>query len=265
LGTGTEILDSALSRETGNTNRDYIYHTDADGTILYNNTTGDPLIIRPYEEGRDFQRDLNEWRIITSESLENSVQFYESRIVEFYPELLAFLDKDEREDFSRKLDDLGIKASQSFRNELKGILNREERYFTAKRLGDNYSLRKKSEDESAELVLARLIEETNLSLSEGLITLQKEIEAAEADPGDLALEGTDWLSQYHEQFERGLNAWEKAEEEFFIRRIQWNRKQAIIILKDRRSGKRLLINLRRPVKIGNWKLKSCLIQVKLSL
>ncbi|AEF82164.1 hypothetical protein [Leadbettera azotonutricia] len=221
FGAETGFLSSALSKETENANKSLIYHLSAEGRIQYDAAANDPLIIRPGEEGHEWQKDLTEWQIKTEKSLDNVIQLFESHIIGSYPELLAFLEKDKRDEFGARLGNLGIKASLSFQNELKSIISREERYFTARRLGDNYSLRKKSENESAELTVIRLIEEANQSVSDRLLALQKKIETAEAGAEDLVLEGSEWLFQYRTQFERGLDAWARAEEQFFIRRMQW--------------------------------------------
>ncbi|WP_461257485.1 hypothetical protein, partial [Treponema sp. R80B11-R83G3] len=86
---------------------------------------------------------------------------------------------------------------------------------------DIWSLRKKSDDEAARMFTEKLIAETDESCKKGIEELNAKIEQASAGVGDLALLGEEWLNLYKEQFERGLKAWEDAEERFFIRRIEW--------------------------------------------
>ncbi len=59
--------------------------------------------------------------------------------------------------------------------------------------------------------------------AKGINEINTKIEQAYAGTGDLSLLGEEWLQLYKEQFDRGLKAWEEAEERFFIRRIEWER------------------------------------------
>jgi hypothetical protein len=220
LGVGPESL-ALVSKETESAGKGLLYRTGGSGEIIYDEKTGDPELIRPGDEDHVFESDLAAWRRRAGDSAKAGLNGFEIRIEGFFPELLMYVPPDKREEFSRKISGLSETAVNSLRAEFSGMIAREERFFTAHRLGDVYSLRKKSEDESAASVEARLIEETGRSLSEGLEALKAKIEAADAGAGDLGLEGSEWLSQYREQFERGLKAWEEAEERFFIRRIEW--------------------------------------------
>ena len=58
FGTGIELRGSALFQEIRDTERNLLYHIGPDGNILYDPRTGDPLLIRPMEDGRDFNIDL---------------------------------------------------------------------------------------------------------------------------------------------------------------------------------------------------------------
>jgi hypothetical protein len=84
-----------------------------------------------------------------------------------------------------------------------------------------WSLRKKSEDRSADAIGAKLIEEARLICADGIASIEAKIEAAKGGEGDFILAGNQWLDEYREQFSRGLKAWESAEERFLLRRIEW--------------------------------------------
>ena len=218
---GSEFLSIEVLKEREKADRLFLYKTDDLNNILFDDITGDPLIYRPNDEAFNFNNDLHLWREYIEDSTLKELAKYESNLIELFPEILIYIDETKREDFGHKLTSIYRTAVQSIKNELSSLLAREERLFTARRLGDVYSLRKKSEDESASAIGISLIEETRRITEEGLSALKAQIEAAEASTGDLALAGADWLEQYRAQFERGLRAWEEAEERFFIRRIEW--------------------------------------------
>jgi len=221
FGAGIEVPASKVFRETGEADKFFIYLTGPDGNILYDPRTGDPKIIRPGDEGHEFAEDLLSWRQITHDAADREVLDYGIALKEFYPELLEYISPDREGEFERKLAAAGDRAVLSLRHEFEAILAREERYFTAQRLGDVWSLRKKSEDTSAEAIGAKLIEEAGQICADGIASIEARIEAAKTEGGDFVLAGEQWLVEYREQFERGLKAWESAEERFLVRRIEW--------------------------------------------
>ncbi|MDR2102583.1 MAG: hypothetical protein LBP42_00610, partial [Treponema sp.] len=221
FGGAVNILARGLTAEIGKTNLQYLFHTGEGGQILYDPDTGDPLVVRPGEDGRDFVIDREKWRRLVAETINAGVGAYKNKIAEFYPELLSYISEDRRADFETKLEETASAASLKIQQEFEGLAAREERLFIARRMGDVFSLRRKSDDEAAFMISARLITEAETVCGEGLSALQERIEAAEGGSGDLVLAGSEWLKAYREQFERGLKAWEEAEKRFFIRRIEW--------------------------------------------
>ena len=221
FGAGTEVPSSALFRETGEADKRLVFHTGEDGKIIYDPKTGDPLVIRPGDEGRGFAEDLLSWREITSGASARELQAYGQAVKENYPELLVYISPEREEEFWGKVSAAGSSAVLSLKHEFEAILAREERYFTAQRLGDVWSLRKKSENQSADAIGARLIEEARQVCADGIASIEAKIEAAKGDDADLTLAGSQWLEEFREQFNRGLQAWESAEERFLVRRLEW--------------------------------------------
>ncbi|MDR0601530.1 MAG: hypothetical protein LBG42_04045, partial [Treponema sp.] len=203
----------------------YTYHLDEEGNILYDEATGDPLVIRPGE--RDFLQDHRDWLLVPEENFEHESAVYENTLIRLFPELLAFIPGEDRASFEEKLSELGVLASLDLRKEFENIVAREDRLFTARRTGDIWSQRKKSDDEAAAAVAARIIGEAEEICRESTASLSVHIEEASAGAGDLALAGAEWLEEYREQFNRGLKAWEEAEERFFISRIEWEQEAGL--------------------------------------
>ena len=207
--------------ETGEAGRMLIFHTGEDGLFLYDENSGDPKVIRPGDEGHDFYSDLALWRDMTYGRAENEINSINYGIRELYPELLNYFDSEQREEIEMYIS-LAIEGTVgSIRTEFEAVLAREERYFTAQRLGDIYSFRRRSESQSAEAIALLLIEEARLASAESIASIEAKIEAARGDERNIDISGADWLDEFMVQFYRGIQAWEQAEEQFLIRRLEW--------------------------------------------
>ena len=221
FGAEAENLSRTFSSLTGETQLRYTYHLDATGNILREETTGDLRIVRPSDDGRDFAADLAAWREDSRLNIASLSQSFDVYTLAAYPELLAYIPAGERDVLGSAIGKAAAVVGSALKTEFEHIAAREERLFAARRTGDIYSLRKKSDMEEASYITAGLIEQARSVCDSGIAALQTRIEEASNGEGDLVLMGTEWLETYRQQFERGLKIWEEAEERFFIRRIEW--------------------------------------------
>jgi hypothetical protein len=221
FGAAVEKILADLSILFDETQKNYSWHLDDKGNIIFDDKTGDPLVIRPGEENREFSQDLLKWQEETEILINTKIKSLDDAITRLYPELLAYIPEELRETMNTVIIEAGSTASESVKREFENIAAREERIFTSRRTRDIWSLRKKSDDEAAKIFTERLLAETEEVCARGVEELITKIEEASAGSGDLAVYGEEWLQLYREQFERGLKAWEEAEERFFIRRIEW--------------------------------------------
>ena len=220
FGTAIEKALLDFTQTFGEINKNYTWNLDSEGNIIFDDKTGAPLIIRP-DSSREFSADLLMWRDDAGEAVVMKSGSFDAMLSGSFTELLAFIPNELRESLNTVINRTDIKIKGSIRQEFENIASREERIFTSRRTRDIQSLRRKSDDEAAGIFTQRLISETEEICSRGIEELKAKIEEAAAGTGDLALLGEDWLRLYREQFERGLKAWEEAEERFFIRRIEW--------------------------------------------
>ena len=221
FGEAAEKALTEFSAMFGENQKNFSWRLDDEGNIVFDDKTGDPLVIRPGEDGREFQEDLLKWRREAEVLVKTNSDSFNGVMIHLYPELLAFIPEELRETMSSVIQESGTAVSEAIKREFENIAAREERIFTSRRTMDIWSLRKKSDDEAARIFTERLIAETEESCARGIEEITVKIEEASADTGDLAMLGEEWLSLYKEQFDRGLKAWEEAEERFFIRRIEW--------------------------------------------
>jgi len=210
-----------LSYLFNETQKKYTWRLDEEGNIIFDDQTGDPLVIRPNDEDREFSQDLILWRNEADKLVETTSISFENVVLIVFPELLTYIPHELRGTMGSVINSAINLQSISLRNEFKNIAAREEKIFSNRRTRDIWSLRNKSENESARIFTDKLIAETEESCKKGIEELNTRIEQAASGSGDLAILGEEWLRLYQEQFDRGLKAWEDAEERFFIRRIEW--------------------------------------------
>ncbi|MDR1862432.1 MAG: hypothetical protein LBQ67_00775 [Treponema sp.] len=228
FGEYSGAVSRSLAEAVEEANRIYAYHTGDDGEISYGET-GDPETIRP-AEGRSVEEDRDAWLELTRKTSEGELARYKSTIASLCPEILSYISGENRSAFEARLASLVEEDLSKRKAEFNAVLSREARLFIARRTGDLWSLRKQSENESAQMISARLIQDAAAQSSSALALLEKRIEAAKNGSGDLALMGAEWLAAFEEQFDRGLNAWTRAEEDFLIRRIEWERDSGELFL-----------------------------------
>lgn len=221
-------LKAIVERESAAANARLLYRTDADGNILYDQATGDPLLIRPDEEGNaGFSADLDARRAELREGAGEALLSYRSRLEGLRPELLSYIAEDRRDGFAALLSGAEMTAQGRAAVLIDSYLAQEERLFVVKRTEDIQSLRQKSESAAASAVAEDLSRETAASCEKGIEDLRARVEAASAGTGDLAVAGSDWLAEFKTQFDRGLSAWTAAEERFMARRLEWERDAAL--------------------------------------
>ena len=218
FGLQYELIVNNILDNISNIQKQYTYMFDDNGEIIYDENTKRPKIIRPSDENNLFDDDLKKWNEDINSYLIYANEEINLNINKNYYELLDYID----EDFINSVNEKARNKKKSIAKlEIENIISREERIFIANRLGDIYSLRKKSENEDAATIVNNIIEKTNAVINADIASLQTKIEQALTDPGDISVYGEDWLLMYQNQFEKGLKIWEEAEEMFFVRRIEW--------------------------------------------
>ena len=220
FGEAAEKAFIEISSEFSETQKNYSWHLDDKGNVIFDDKTGDPMIIRP-DDDREFSRDLQMWRHEADAHIKKNNASFDTVMAGLYTELLAYIPEEFRGKMNAVIGEKGANISGTIKREFENIAAREERMFTSRRTRDIWSLRKKNDNEAAKVFTQKLINETEEACARGIENLNARIEQASAGTGDLALIGEEWLRLYKEQFDRGLRAWEEAEERFFVRRIEW--------------------------------------------
>ena len=139
-----------------------------------------------------------------------------------YAELLAQFNTDIRDAASEKLTVSFDEYKSGIERDFENIRKQAQNSFLFKRLRDSYSLRRKTEDLTAQEVADRLIEETQDELAEAkdnLVNSVIELDNSPAEEIDIALQ--DWEESFRIEFEKGLLKWQNAENRFMQEYIRW--------------------------------------------
>ncbi|MDR1095441.1 MAG: hypothetical protein LBL31_03550, partial [Spirochaetaceae bacterium] len=211
-------MRAAARESVRDANLALLYEHDGPGNVRIDENSGDPVI----RYGPDsLDADLLAWR-------EKAGEGGAGIFAGLYPELAAYFEENGLgETALRETARYAEAVRRGLRSEFSRELAREEALFTAKRTLDVYSLRNRSDSGAAGVISRELILETEYIVAQGLAALEERINALDSGAADLSLDGREWLGEYRAQFERGLRAWEDAEERFFVRRIEWEQEAGV--------------------------------------
>ncbi|MDC7232981.1 MAG: hypothetical protein PQJ58_07095 [Spirochaetales bacterium] len=208
-----------LVPELDRLNREWTFKT-GDGGILYD-AAGDPLLrsVDPRQVRLEQSLWKQESELLIHEALNKwsgSTEFLKDSLLRGIP--------GEFKDSVHQVLDLSL---EEYHELLKKETDRLLCWSSAKmdflKSEDNFSLRQKSEDLSAEALadsllqsLADEMDETESSLDRGLRELQIQSAAEGICP-----ETEEWEQLFKSEFQKGLDKWAQAEETFFSERLDW--------------------------------------------
>ena len=205
-------------------NLEHLFETDSEGNIIYDDK-GDPILKK--EEG--FTIDKAAWDAILLDKIAEIVELWEQQANVVYEELLAKFSDNVKTAAENKLTISFNEYKNGAEREFANIFRQAENSFFFKRYKDSFSLKRKSDEESAEVIALELINETKDEISLGINRVVAGIETAGEN---LTVEGIsvdpdEWLESFRIAFKNGLDKWDMAEEQLLTERIAWDKQTAI--------------------------------------
>jgi hypothetical protein len=195
----------------------FLYRT-TDGRIDVELETGDPLL-KPAD---GLETDRESWRAGARAGVEEVLASWRASLEASAPELLAAIPAAKREAASAMLVGYGERCAEGLHRELDALFAQEESGFVARRLSDSYSLRRKSEQATAQAVVSRLILETKEQTAEGIRALEAGLQVQpDAPAGTAEIEAEAWQRSFAAALEAGLATWDAAEEKLLVERVEW--------------------------------------------
>lgn len=200
-------------------NSTLLFEKNEDGQIRYL-SDGSPAL--KSLEGLD--RDAASWKSAIAESIESSLASWRSGFEGAFPELLSQVSGPDRDALAAARDSYADLYSEIYRRELAALAFQEEQRFVALRSYDQYSSRKRSEEQTAGVVVDRLIAETQKATEEGIRKLEASLLAGTgAGAQESDVDPDEWQASFQRILDEGLATWDKAGQRLLAERIEWER------------------------------------------
>ena len=135
----------------------------------------------------------------------------------------AMLEGAAREEFEREIGRLEREIRARFDLERGGLVYHARNAFISDRYLDTHSLRRASEEASAEAIATRIVRETEEALRADEEAISQKPNGVLPGEGriDLSSLGENWRSELERLLERGLERWRAAQEELFRSMLAW--------------------------------------------
>ncbi|MBN2875582.1 MAG: hypothetical protein JXM71_10850, partial [Spirochaetales bacterium] len=216
-------MESIVSSAVTTANERFLYVTSDDGSILVDEN-GNPRYAEV--DGQAPLAELGAWRESVGHAVSEATAIARASYELPVETLLSAIPDSSRALYQEAMSKAATEALDRSARELNALAYREERLFVSRRSSDVWSLRKKSDGETAGAIAASLVRDVSAACEEGLASLAIRLETASASSVDLDAAGEGWLESFREQFGRGLASWQNAEERFMVRRFEWERDTA---------------------------------------
>ncbi len=198
-------------------NEELLYQRDSNGNVV-RDAMGDPVL----ETLVGLEADSGAWASKVGTALDSIVAAWRTSFEGSFPELLASVPETERKALESDTAAYAEEYGSAYRRELAALSFQEERRFVALRSFDQYSQRKKSEDQAAGAIVDRLIAQTQGATDEGVRRLRESLSTqAGAGPAEGQIDASEWQSSFQRIFEEGLSTWDKAERQLLAERVEW--------------------------------------------
>jgi hypothetical protein len=202
-----------------NLNKNWTFQT-LGGEVLFDDA-GDPLLLSA--ESDDIKRDVEAWALDADIFAQNLLERWSNSADTILGSILTGIP----DDYKGVVEDKLKVSLEEYCNLVQKESDRLICWSSSKmnylRSEDNYSLRHKSEEQSAAGIADSLIagirdelEETEEALHSGMDELQT-VSLAEG----LSAGSEEWESLFRREFQRGLDKWGDAEENFLAERLSW--------------------------------------------
>ena len=205
-----------LEKAIGNQMESLLYRSDDNGILF--DSAGDPLLRDPDL----YASDRESWSRELETSGNEFLSCCETEAEALVPSILMDIPMD-----MRSTAEAGLMVSlgeyrEAVRRETERLILWSSASFDYLRQQDNYSLRHKSEDETADALAERLVRETAVSVSEAEAVLEQGIDDLKNAAVDEAAFSVDaWEESFQREFQKGLDLWADAEKELLASRLQW--------------------------------------------
>jgi hypothetical protein len=199
-------------------NRQWLYQT-VDGSVLFD-SQGDPLLRSIDPETTQLEKMEWEQTVLSVQNL--ILQNWSMEAESVSQQIQHSLPEEFRDSVKNHLQVSLDQYRRRIRAETDRLITWSSRSFDSIRRDDLYSLRNKSEEDTAESLAEQLIQEARFSLHETDQILEEgidDLKNAVVQDAEFSIEN--WDQSFQDEFYKGLERWNQAEEEFITERLNW--------------------------------------------
>ncbi len=197
-----------------------LYRTDENG-IIYDDS-GDPEIY-PCD---NLTSDQADWEAMVLPALQSALESWDAHAAALRTELLPVLpDGTATALLDGQFSATEAQYREACRRELETAFQREESRFLYQRRLDQFSLRRKSETQTASSIASQLIADTNAEMQEGIQRLRESLslDRSATPDGEITVDPAAWQESFQRELDKGMARWSQAERELLLQRAQWER------------------------------------------
>ncbi|MDC7126324.1 MAG: hypothetical protein PQJ46_12205, partial [Spirochaetales bacterium] len=211
---GDELLNAIKDA-----NEKYLFLYNDDGS-LQRDESGD-LILQKVDGIED---DLSSWQEIVNTGKATSFDSFLNNEGQLADEFYIFLGNDNEALFSGELFSARFNLyKDSYEKELEQLVQYAQERFYLTRSYDQYSLRKKTESESASAIAVEQIAGARTRLEKAISQLKSSLSAVDdnttANKSEISSE--EWKENFRQAFNSGMTIWEEAENKLLANRLEW--------------------------------------------
>jgi len=183
-----------------------------------------------------YEQDHRAWQEHLQSSMEELLEKWETSARSTCQELIAKTDPTFRAEVASAATISLKQYREEVRREFERLYRQAESRFIRSRLADSHDRKQNVQTPSAGELARALIERTHGELEQNSVRLDVyPDQAAEHRQGAIVLDVESWQQDFVESFERGLEAWNQAEQSFLAERIRWENDARSCLLASQES------------------------------
>jgi len=202
----------ALVQKIKEANEEFLYERDGDGNIRF-------------KDEENIDADKVGWIALTSSEIDKLLEDFTKSLSGGFAELLSVPGVN-AEKLTVYFNSNIESYKDSYRWELERVNGFEYQQFLTRRLRDQESLRKDSEDGSASAVASDLIKEAEKELNAGLLSLEQKLRTPSGPDGNplTEIDADSFRADFQCVFDKGMDMWDQAEKKLLMERMTWEKR-----------------------------------------
>ncbi len=206
-----------LAQTAGAADKQWLYQTDANGQVVYD-AAGNP-VVRTKTSGGDDANDTA-WKAAMTASRQSLLGVWDQNVQAALPELMsAGADQAQLSDLASRI---GAAYRDQYKRELDALYLQQVSRYASTRLYDQFSLKKKSSDDTAGTIVDQLIRDVKTGTDSGIQAVAASLSLTGSPvSADSQVNAAQWEASFKQVLDSGLAKWDVAEKSLLAHRADW--------------------------------------------